>query len=564
MPDCEESVYSNDYFDFIVEKQFLDELTGDEYCTQTLDDNYISVHYPRLQDGEPLVLERYSYGVIPKCFGLLNNIALNDSGIIRVRDQPNLALTGRGVLIGFVDVDFDYTNPLFCHADGTTRVERIWNQQDRNGIPPQGFIYGSEYTREQIDQELLANREDPTAAKIPYANGHGTFLAALAAGSEDIGNQYSGAAPDCDIAFVQLKSAKQYLKDFYFIPDETTVFQENDIMAGIRYLNMLAIELRKPLSLCIALGTNMGNRGGRNPISHALTEVANRRQRCVAVAAGNEADKRHHFLGNLIRQNSEERVEISVSDGVDGFIAEMWARAPELYEVEIISPTGEHFHALSSFPGSHSEYRFVFEGTRVTVDYLLTGAVNSNELVYIRFQKPIPGVWVITVTARNYINGRYHIWLPMSEMTSGEVVFLRSNPDTTITVPSDSEVPITVAGYNSVDDSIYFESGRGFTVTDEIKPDIAAPAVDIYGPVGNGNYETRSGTSIAAAIAAGAGALMLEWTGVRRNDISATTANIKNYFIRGAVRDESREYPNREWGWGQLDLYKTFENFRNV
>ena len=57
---------------------------------------------------------------------------------------------------------------------------------------------------------------------------------------------------------------------------------------------------------------------------------------------------------------------------------------------------------------------------------------------------------------------------------------------------------------------------------------------------------------------------MLEWTGVQRNDISVTTANIKNYFIRGAVRDDSREYPNREWGWGQLDLYKTFENFRNV
>jgi len=131
-------------------------------------------------------------------------------------------------------------------------------------------------------------------------------------------------------------------------------------------------------------------------------------------------------------------------------------------------------------------------------------------------------------------------------------------------VPADTEEPITIAGYNSADGSIYFESGRGFTASNDIKPDIAAPAVDIYGPVGDGRYETRSGTSIAAAVAAGAGALMLEWTGVRRNDISATTANIKNYFIRGAVRDESKVYPNREWGWGQLDLYKTFENFRNV
>ncbi len=564
MLDCEEAVYSNAYYDFILDRQDMDEYVNEEVCMQQLNDNYWVVHYQIAQaESINMTLSDYSYHVIPKCYGLLNNISLDSSGITKVRDQPNLALTGAGVLMGFIDTDFDYTNPLFLNTDGTTRVERIWNQKDRSGIPPQGFIYGSEYTRQQINEELMASNDSQTA-KIPYADGHGTFLAALAAGSEDYTSQFSGAAPECDIAFVQLKPAKQYLKDFYFVPQETPVFQENDIMAGIRYLNRLAIELKKPLSLCIALGTNMGNRGGRNPISYSLMEVARRRQRCVVVATGNEADKRHHFLGSISGQGSQERVEISVSEGVQGFIAEMWALAPEFYEVVIISPTGERFFARPSGPQNHLEYRFVFEGTIVTVDYLLTGFNNSNELIYIRFQKPIPGVWVINVNVRNFIDGVYHIWLPMSDMIYGDAVFLRSNPDTTITVPSDTEEPITVAGYNSADNSIYFESGRGYTATKEIKPDIAAPAVDIYGPVGDGKFETRSGTSVAAAITAGAGALILEWTGVRRNDIQATTANIKNYLIRGAVRDESREYPNREWGWGQLDLYKTFENFRNV
>lgn len=563
MTDCEEAVYSNEYFDFLVEKEFLEELPEDEYCIQILDDNYRTIYYQMAEGNTTMKTGDFSYHVIPKCFGLLNNVALEESGILKVRDQPNLALTGQGVLIGFIDTDFDYTNPLFCNADGSTRVERIWNQKDRSGLPPKGFFYGTEYTREQINEELMANRDSATA-KIPYADGHGTFLAALAAGSEDFASQFSGAAPECDIVFVQLKPAKQYLKDFYFIPDEMPVFQENDIMAGVRYLNMLAIELHKPLSICIALGTNMGNRGGISPLAHTLNEVSKRRQRCVAVAAGNEADKRHHFLGSVIGQNAQERVEISVSEGVQGFIAEMWALAPELYEVMVISPTGERFRALPSALGSHTEYRFLFEGTVVTVDYLLTGAANRNELIYIRFQRPISGVWVINVSVRNYTTGIYHVWLPMEGMISGEVIFIRSNPDTTLTVPSDAEAPITVAGYNGLDGSIYFESGRGYTAAMGIKPDIAAPAVDVYGPVGEGRFETRSGTSVAAAITAGAGALMLEWTGVQRNDIAATTVNIKNYFIRGAVRDESREYPNREWGWGQLDLYKTFENFRNV
>lgn len=547
MPDCEEAVYSNDYFDFIVSKEYLEDLFGEGYCIQMLGDSYGVVYYQMAEGGATLRAGDFSYRVIPKCFGLLNNVALGESGILKVRDQPNLALTGQGVLLGFVDTDFDYTNPLFCHADGTTRIERIWNQQEQSGMPPKGFFYGTEYTKEQINEELQANH-DAMTAKIPYADGHGTFLAALAAGSEDYTNQFSGAAPECDIAFVQLKPAKQYLKDFYFVPEETPAFQENDIMAGIHYLNMLATELHKPLSICLALGSNMGNRGGVSPLVSILNEVSNRRQRCVAVAAGNEADKRHHFLGSIRGQNVQERVEISVSEGVDGFIAELWANAPELYDVMIISPTGERFHALPSVPGSHSDYRFLFEGTIVSVDYLLTGAANRNELIYIRFQRPISGVWVINVTVRNFADGKYHVWLPMTDMISGEVIFIRSNPDTTLTVPSDAEAPITIAGYNGVDGSIYFESGRGFTAQGDIKPDIAAPAVDVYGPVGEGRYETRSGTSVAAAIAAGAGALMLEWTGVQRNDIAATTANIKNYFIRGAVRDESREYPNREWG----------------
>ena len=563
MSKCEEAVYSEQYLDFIIEEQYLGEMDRKGMCIQKLEDGSGVVYYPADERETGFESGKYAYNIIPRCFGLLNNIAMEDSGITKVRDRPDLSLTGQGVLMGFIDTDFDYMNPLFCHCDGTTRVLRIWNQQDRTGRPPEGFIYGSEYTNEQIDGELLANRDQMTA-RIPCANGHGTFLAALAAGARDPDHEFCGAAPQCDIAFVQLKPAKKYLKDFYFIPEHTPAFQENDIMAGICYLNHLAARLKKPLSLCIALGTNMGNRGGRSPVSRILTGVSECRQRCVSIAAGNEADKRHHFLGSVTEENLQERVEISVSEGVEGFIAELWAKAPDRYQVDILSPAGERFHAVPTAPGSHCGYRFIFEHTYVTVDYLTTGDDGGSSLVYIRFRKPVAGIWVLTVTARSIGDGRYHVWLPMSEMISGEAVFLHSNPDTTLTVPSDCVSSITVAGYNSKDGGIYPESGRGYTAAGEIKPDIAAPAVDIYGPTGQGKFETRSGTSVAAAIAAGAGALMLEWTGVRHNDETATTAEIKNYLIRGAVRDKMKEYPDREWGWGQLDLCKTFENFRNV
>lgn len=105
MADCDEAVYSNNYFDWIVEKEYLEELYDKGYCMQMLDEGYGVIYDKMPDDGDGLQMGQYSYGVIPKCFGLLNNIALDDTGIIRVRDQPNLSLTGRGVLIGFIDTE---------------------------------------------------------------------------------------------------------------------------------------------------------------------------------------------------------------------------------------------------------------------------------------------------------------------------------------------------------------------------------------------------------------------------------------------------------------------------
>lgn len=105
MPDCQDEIYSNDYFDFIVAREYLDELPKGEYCMQQLSDGFGTVHYQMMENGTRLQMQDFSYRVIPKCFGLLNNEALAESGILRVRDQPNLSLTGRGVLMGFIDTE---------------------------------------------------------------------------------------------------------------------------------------------------------------------------------------------------------------------------------------------------------------------------------------------------------------------------------------------------------------------------------------------------------------------------------------------------------------------------
>ena len=102
---------------------------------------------------------------------------------------------------------------------------------------------------------------------------------------------------------------------------------------------------------------------------------------------------------------------------------------------------------------------------------------------------------------------------------------------------------VTVAAYQTSNNSIAASSGRGFARNNAIVPEIAAPGVNVSTPYGD-----RSGTSVGAAITAGGCAQLMEWAVVNSNDILVNSVNIKNYLIRGAKRDPYLEYPNREWG----------------
>ena len=70
------------------------------------------------------------------------------------------------------------------------------------------------------------------------------------------------------------------------------------------------------------------------------------------------------------------------------------------------------------------------------------------------------------------------------------------------------------------------------------------------------------GTPAAAAVTAGAVARIMQWALVQQNDPVMSNAAIKNMLIRGAKRSDDRGYPNREWGYGALDVYQAFEYLR--
>jgi hypothetical protein len=71
-----------------------------------------------------------------------------------------------------------------------------------------------------------------------------------------------------------------------------------------------------------------------------------------------------------------------------------------------------------------------------------------------------------------------------------------------------------------------------------------------------------TGSSAAAAHTAGVVAIAFEWGVVRGNYPDVDTIEIKGFLIRGAQRNPKLSYPNRDWGYGILDIYSSFNALR--
>ena len=213
--------------------------------------------------------------------------------------------------------------------------------------------------------------------------------------------------------------------------------------------------------------------------------------------------------------------------------------------------------------GRTTVYDFIFERTTVSVDYRIEARRTGSLLIYLRFTNPRAGIWKIRVYPENVVSGDYHMWLPLQQFMSGDIFFLRSNPNTTLTVPSSATQVISVGAYNAINGGIYADSGRGYLTTGEVKPEFVAPGVNVYGPGARGNYIRQTGTSVAAAITAGAVAQVMQWGIVDRNAPTISNTGIKNMLIRGTGRPVQRDFPNPEWGYGTLNIYTAFEMLRN-
>lgn len=107
---CGAYIYDEDVLDFLV--KYDNNLAGEMQILQpdcrTIINSQFLVAYRSALDtsGAPLstdILFGLGYDRIPKCFGLMDTSALQGIGIGAVQTVPGLSLSGKDVLVGFID-----------------------------------------------------------------------------------------------------------------------------------------------------------------------------------------------------------------------------------------------------------------------------------------------------------------------------------------------------------------------------------------------------------------------------------------------------------------------------
>jgi subtilisin family serine protease len=549
-------ILDNGYYDLLITTALAPTYDTGDNVTYLNRQNSL-LHIP-IGAPNPCDIGRHSYSGFPTLYTQTSTVSIEKSGVTTVQNNPDLALFGRGVLVAVIDTGIDYRHPAFRNNDGTTRIVSIWDQTVQTGTIPDTFTFGSEYSREQINAALTA--EDPLSI-VPTtdANGHGTAIASILAGSPNVEQSFQGVVPQAEYIIIKLKEAKESLKAIFFVPESKVCYQESDIILGARYAVTVAERYNRPIVICVAMGSSQGGHTGRNPISDYLDHLTLLPGNGVSVSAGNEGSDQRHYFNSTTAPPFYNDVELRIGENDTMFSAEIWSFSPSRLTIDISSPNRESTQPIFPTLNQCRRFSFIFNQTTLYVNNTIFEEQTGDQMILLRFNNPLPGIWYLRIQARENEPFSFHSWLPAGDLLSTGTFFLNSNPDTTITSPGNTRHPLTVTAYNQNNDSILIASGRGYTRTGQIKPDIAAPGFQVTCAVPGNLYGTATGTGAAAAHAAGIIAMVFEWAIVKGNYLRMTGNDANRLMIGGAVRNPTYAYPNNIWGYGQIEVNRLFE-----
>lgn len=457
--------------------------------------------------------------------------------------QGREGLRGAGVYIAVIDSGIDYRLQAFRDADGNTKIDWLWDQGQRvrNGVPgrvPEGFAVGTEFSKEEINENL---REGETKEVLSAdRSGHGTGVAYIA----------SKGAPESRFIIVKLDTENQGS-----YPSTTS------LMRAFTYVVRKAVAAGRPVAINLSFGNTYGSHDGTSLLERFMDDVSEIGRNVICIGSGNEGASGGHYSARVV---SAERVEFAVGNYERELSLQLWKNYADLYEITIVSPGGS-FYTIPEQSGDDAAAQILLEGTRLLIYSGQPQPYRTKEEIYIDFIPEVPGenyidagIWEIRLRPRRIVNGNVQMYLPSEAVRSSATRFLLPNPEATLTIPSTAQKAVTVGAYQVRFGAYADFSGRGYVMnaadigTGLTKPDILAPGVNIRVRTSEGET-TVSGTSYATPFVTAAAALLLEWGIVRGNDPFLYGEKVKAYLIRGARQLIGYEnWPNDMAGWGAL------------
>jgi minor extracellular serine protease Vpr len=484
------------------------------------------------------------------------------TGQMQGRTAGRNDLSGTGVIVAVIDSGIDYAHPDFRNADGTTRILDLWDQTIPAGSvadplseenaeqsfleAPAGYFLGTEFSQEVINRALEQTTERERYAVCPSRDisGHGTHVTGIAAGN-GIASQgrYRGVAYESPLLIVKLGT-----------PGERSFPRTTELMQAVDYCIRKAQEYGMPVVLNLSFGNNYGSHSGNSLLESYLDDMADYWRTSIITGSGNEGASAVHAAGTL-RENVTEEVEVAVSGYEISLNLQIWKNYADEIAVSLIHPDGSKAGPIQQILGPQ---RFRLGNTDVLLYYGEPSPYSPYQEIYFELLPTDDfidsGIWTIQLLPQKIAVGNYDMWLPAGGVLNEGTGFVLPSVETTLTIPSTAARVITVGAYDGYFDRAAAFSGRGYTrETNQVKPDLVAPGVDITSCAPGGGYVVRSGTSMATPFVSGGAALLMQWGIVNKNDLYLYGEKMKAYLIKGARRLPAMQYyPNPVFGWGAL------------
>ena len=496
------------------------------------------------------------------------------------------AFTGQGVVVGVMDVGFDLTHPTFYSRDTTQyRIRCMWDMVTQDTIGS-SFYVGRDYVGREA---LLALGHSRDGLDLT----HGTHTTGTAAGS-GYDSPYGGMAPEADICLV----SNAVYDDLVYI-DTADVYKytfATDAL-GFKYLFDYAKSVGKPCVASFSEGSDQ-DFWGYDCLFYEMLDSLTGPGRILVSSAGNNAFRKTWFrkypgepsMGAFLSCGGQEMALTfkSADDFTLRFV--VYRDKPDTLLVR----TNEVLAQPDSIMSSLLQYD----------DYMLVVQTEAYNSCY----DPRDICYDVTVLTTGFVGSRHPVSVEVVGIDADVEYFhvngsLTTNPlnpnldagEYVCNINSPSSAPCVISvGSTTYRDSIQNLNGEwkkywlghggvrapfssvGPTYDGRLKPDVMAPGNNIVSAYSSFYLETHpdnddikwdvahfpfngrtyvwnsnSGTSMSCPAVAGAIAL---WLQAKPDLTPEQVLDVISHTSRHY--DESMTWPNNEYGYGELDVYR--------